>query len=512
MIPFTGGRGTRFVRLRNEDDSTLTFQAGGKFDFGGAKLATEGTWSKAIKKDPLRSEFQFRTGSNAIAGTVDLSDFLFQVDPTAGANRAYDPSLYTARQVNYDRRRAAETLVQVRSDLEIPVSVGDGSTIKIGAKYLSRDKVNNRDYQQLDLNGFTAATAGIGIDEGTTIYGARFKLGPRIDYDTAQAYITANPARAVLNVAGSLGNSLVNDYIVDEDVYAGYAMATLHFGPLTLIPGARVEHTKGAYQGKTIVPTSTVAQGLQRRRIEQLHQRLPGPQRPLRRHRRAGDSRGRDHRDRPPQLRRPRALRPGRYRRQHGDRGQSRPQALALEECQTSASNIICRARAAVGRGLLQAYRRPRSSRSGRTGVAGTFGGVALTNAVVTQPINASSSEVYGVEVALQLPLAFLPAPLDGLGVNLNYTRTGGSTAGVPGRAGSVPNYLQSRDVASAQVYYEKGPGGAARRLFVPLAPARHGGHQTRRPTSSPIRTASSTRARAWRWSSRRWCSSRPRT
>ena len=87
---------------------------------------------------------------------------------------------------------------------------------------------------------------------------------------------------------------------------------------------------------------------------------------------------------------------------------------------------------------------------------AGTFGGVTFSNALVTQPINAQSAELYGVEANLQTQLHFLPSPLDGLGVSGNFTYTDGSARGVPNRADKVPNFLQSKYIGTAQIFYEK--------------------------------------------------------
>ncbi|MFX9915837.1 hypothetical protein ABTP64_18685, partial [Acinetobacter baumannii] len=88
----------------NEDDSTFTGELGGNFHFGTAELQVEGTYSKALKKDPLRSEFSFRTGSTALTGlSLDLSDTLFKVNTANGT--PYNPALYSGYRVNYDRRR-----------------------------------------------------------------------------------------------------------------------------------------------------------------------------------------------------------------------------------------------------------------------------------------------------------------------------------------------------------------------------------------------------------------------
>lgn len=456
IASFTGGRGTRFVRRRIEDDSTFTTQAGGKFDLGGAKLSVQGTYSHAIKKDPLRSEFQFRTGNSltaGIAGTIDVSDVLFVVDPTGTPNRAYDPSFFSALQVNYDRRRASEKLYQGRADLEIPLSFGDDSTIKVGGKYLRRVKTNERDLQQYDLNGFTLSVAG--VEENTYIYDGRYKLGPRVDYDAAQAYITANPARAVLNAAASLGNSLANDYDVRESVYAGYAMATLKFDRLTAIPGVRVEHTAGEYQGKIITAASTPTQGLNARSQQKYTDVFPSVS--LRYDatdqltvRAAGTT----------AIGRPNYAQLAPFvlvdaGANSVSQGNPNLKPLKAQNADLSIEYYLANKGLISVAGFYKHIDDPIFSQGATQ--TGTFGGVALTNALVTQSVNASSAEIYGVEVNAQLPFTFLPAPFDGFGVSLNYTRTGGKSRGVPGRADKVDNFLQSRDVATAQLYFEHG-------------------------------------------------------
>lgn len=458
---FTGGRGTRFVRRRIEDDTTVTVQTGGEFKLSGATLAVEGTYSKALKKDPLRSEFQFRTGNNptaGLSGTYDLTDLLFRVDPNGTPGRAYDASFYPARQVNYDRRRAAETLYQGRADVTLPVpTLGEGTEIKLGAKYLGRRKVNERDFQQFDLNGFTLATAG-GVEEFNYIYGNRYRFGPRVDYDAVQAYVTANPARAVFNAAASLANALVNDYDVREDIYAGYGMGTFRIDKLTIIPGARVEHTDGMYQGKLITPTSTPTQGFDASSRQRYIDVFPdllvrydaSPELTLRA---AGTT----------AIGRPNyaTLAPFVLVDQGANSVSLGTPGLKPLRSQNADVSVEYYLR---NKGLISiaAFYKHIDSPIFSQGLiqSGNFAGVALTNALVTQSINARSAKIYGVEVNAQVPFTFLPQPFDGLGVNLNYTRTGGGATGAPGRTDKVPNFLQSRTVASAQVYYEKGRVG----------------------------------------------------
>ena len=80
----------------------------------------------------------------------------------------------------------------------------------------------------------------------------------------------------------------------------------------------------------------------------------------------------------------------------------------------------------------------------------------------ISQPQNAQSASLLGVEAALQQGFTFLPAPFDGLGVNLNATYIDSDltflTAAGPRQRGF---FFQPEWSANAAVYYEKGPFSA---------------------------------------------------
>ncbi len=92
----------------------------------------------------------------------------------------------------------------------------------------------------------------------------------------------------------------------------------------------------------------------------------------------------------------------------------------------------------------------------GLIGVNGTYGGQAFTNVNVTQAVNADKAIVKGIELNAQVRLGFLPSPFDGFGVSANYSRISGHATGLPGRVGRVPLFLQSKNVGTAQLFYEK--------------------------------------------------------
>jgi hypothetical protein len=72
-----------------------------------------------------------------------------------------------------------------------------------------------------------------------------------------------------------------------------------------------------------------------------------------------------------------------------------------------------------------------------------------------SRPENAEDGRIAGVEFTLQNYFTALPAPFDGLGVNLNYTVTDSSVR-VFGRDDTLPFFKQSNHVGTVAVLYEK--------------------------------------------------------
>jgi TonB-dependent receptor len=85
-----------------------------------------------------------------------------------------------------------------------------------------------------------------------------------------------------------------------------------------------------------------------------------------------------------------------------------------------------------------------------------SFAGVPLVS--LSQPRNATSGELFGVEAQVQQRFTFLPQPLDGFGVSANVTYVTSSVE-VPGReAEDIPFFGQSDWIANAALFFERGP------------------------------------------------------
>ena len=239
------------VRHREENDNTRSVTLGGDFHVGDGQLSMSGGWTRATKADPIRGEFTF--GGPEVAARFDPSTHPYSLLP-AGADAGVfdDPALFTFSKIKAETRRTFEQLWQVRIDYDHPIGIGAGSSFQIGVKYTDRHKNDDHDligYKKGKTGWTLAAIARAGDPD---FYGGMFHFGQRADWAEGMDYIAANAGAAVFDRAGNLPGSLEPDYDVKERIIAGYAMATLRFGRLTLVPGARVERTRDRAAAKKV--------------------------------------------------------------------------------------------------------------------------------------------------------------------------------------------------------------------------------------------------------------------
>lgn len=447
----------RLLRNRQEITDTNTFSLGGQFEFSDLKLTVEGTHAKSRKRDPVRDEVEYRAAAGTgLGATFDLGSGM--PDGFVANAAALNPANYRLNNYKQVSRIAGETLDQLRADLEIPFrAIGDDSTIKVGAKWMRRDRFQDQTGRTFTATG--AATNRTIADDlaGTTatVFDGAYTFGPTINFNSAQSYVFGNPGLFTVNAADEVSQSKTSDYRVKETVTAGYVMATFRSGGLTVIPGVRVEHTVGdtaavIYRAGVTTLTSDF------------------------------DSFGKySYTSWFPSINAKYVASRNLQFRAAVTTAIGRPPFVNLAPTVTvdTGSNTV-----SLGNPNLQ----PQKSLNFDAGIeyyfnseggisisafhkriknpifattllnqTGTYGGVALVNATVNSFGNGDSGTLTGVEFAVQKPLTFLPSPFDGLGINANLTLSHSSLK-VPGRTVKTPMVGQASTIASVQIYYEK--------------------------------------------------------
>jgi len=451
---FSDAQALRAFRMREETTRTLTASTGGTFQFGEHTLTAEGTWSRANKRDPQRDRWGFVAGD--ISGRYQLDPRGYQVSFDDDA--AFTPSAFVLDFWQPEHRRATEDLTQARADYLIPF--GDhGSDIQFGMKYTRREKTNSENEELWGYAGGPMTMADIVNGRIDTVMGGRYRLGPRVDGRRVDEYIRAHPGEFRRDEAATLGASLGGDYAINEDITAAYVMTRLWLGDVTVIPGVRVEQTKGKYAAHAFDRTTArLDQPFNRFGSRSYTDFFPG----INLRWDAGESlvlRGAltraigrpDYASLAPFI----DVRDGSNLQPRVTMGNPDLNPLYSNNFDLSLEYYV------GNRGILSAavfYKDIAHPiyEVNRTNQSGDFGGIELTNARVRTWDNARKARVSGVELNAQYELGFLPAPLDGLSIGVNASFVDSEAQGLPARSDKVPLLDQSDRVVSALLSYEK--------------------------------------------------------
>ncbi len=451
---FEGAEAIRAIRTREETTTSFTASTGGEFRFGDNRLELEATYSRANKRDPRRDEWGFV--AEDVSGSYSIGprsyDFSFADDA------AFDPANFEPDFFEPESRRAVEDLYQFRADYVMPFG-GDGSDLQVGVKYLRRDKDNDVDGRAWEYDDGDLTMADVAGNTVDSVFGSRYRLGPLVSGPRADAYFNANPGEFEEDAEGTLSATLATDFRIEETITAAYAMARLWFGNVTVIPGLRIEHTKGSYAAHAFdVETSSIDQPFNVFGSRSYTDLFPGVN--IRWD--AGDNlvvRGAVTRA----IGRPNYESIAPFVEIQGA-GSLEPEVTMgnpdLDPLYST--NLDLSVEYYVGnRGVLSAavFYKDISNpiyAVTRTDQDGVFGGLPLTGAEVGTWDNAEKAKVSGIELNAQYELGFLPSPFDGFSVGGNITFVDSEAEGLPARSDTVPLISQSDRVASAQLSYEK--------------------------------------------------------
>lgn len=254
---FVSGRSTVEYRyyLQKHNISNYAFEGKHTLGDGATKLDYTVALGNAEKQTPKRVDWEFRSGTN-IASSIDTGREYWVVTP--GAN-FFEASNYPFRRVRFRRDEETEDNFTLATNLKRELQIaGHDAFWQLGGKYYSRDKAwdrTNTDYAAgTGANLFNLSQFGVS-SPAHEIFGGTFKMSPQIDLPAIEAFFAANPNYFVANPSGSLSNSYVTDFALEEQVAAAYAMGSVKFGRLSVLAGLRVEQSDGDVE-QTELPTA----------------------------------------------------------------------------------------------------------------------------------------------------------------------------------------------------------------------------------------------------------------
>lgn len=457
----TKGTATILVRRREENDHTQSAILGGDFsDVAGGTLSIAAGYTRAVKQDPLRSEFTFTTAKGGVNLAYDGSSYPYSLTPATAGYFGNASNFYFSKY-NIESRYAYEQLWQGKLDYTHPLEIGDGSEFSFGAKITDRHKDDDHNKMTYSATSTKWFLNNVGYTGNTGFYGNQFSFGQRINYFAARDYLMSNLstlATGSATTSGNISDSLASDYDVRERITAGYAQMKLKFGGLTLIPGVRVENTYDSTKAKIVNAASKITDGFNTFGKVNYTDVFPGLNakydvtKDLLLRGAVTTSIGRPNY---PQL---------------------APYVTVTDTSQTATA-------VSIGNPNLKPYRSVNLDASvefypaqGSIISAGIFtksidnpiystttlqnnvtlGNVLYSAANVTQPFNADHENVTGVEFNVQHQFTTLPGALSGFGVSANFSHVWGSASAAAIRGGNVPLAYQSKNVGTAQLFYEK--------------------------------------------------------
>ncbi|HEY0682918.1 MAG TPA: TonB-dependent receptor [Steroidobacter sp.] len=442
----------RDIKDRFEKQTISSLNVGGETFADAWTFKYNGSWSTAKEReagslDPVEFQREFE-GEDELDVSFDYSNWRLPRFTLGGGNfRAYrDPAEFEFDQIERTSLSLSEDEeLAARFDISRDFALSSGQfTVQFGAKARMREKTYDKQVDVFDgFDGdFTLADV-----QGSPSYGLAtlwaVPSGPAV-----RNFINANIGSFELNAADTAFESNIADYSVDEDIYAGYVLGRLEQGPLRLIGGVRVEQTRNDV-GANIVARADDDVAV------------------------TATSFDRDYTDVLPSVNvRYQAadellLRGGLYRSLvRPNIGDIAPR-FVVEDDEAEFGNPELKPYDAwnldvsaewylSNNGVLQAgvfFKRIEDFIVDVRYEDLEFLGITLDEVVIPQ--NGDEAKVKGVELNYQQSLSFLPAPLDGLLVGLNYTYTD-AEGEIDGE--TVALQASAENTFNASLGYEKGP------------------------------------------------------
>ena len=235
--------------FEERNTSLFTFQAGGENNFDAFKLDYQAGWSQSIVD---RSENLFPFLETGVEFTIDDSN---TKRPTATPLEEKPvPADMDLEEMNYIVDNYRDQEFSARVNLEFPINIG---SLKAGASAILKEQDANElgafSEYHYQFQGFLNLE---GFEEGDlnrlSIFDDRYDLERLADPEQALSFFEASIPNMRLDDRAYYKDSEIYNYFGDENVYGAYGMATLEFNPITVLLGARVEHTASSYEGRVV--------------------------------------------------------------------------------------------------------------------------------------------------------------------------------------------------------------------------------------------------------------------
>ncbi|QTD57418.1 TonB-dependent receptor [Parasphingorhabdus cellanae] len=256
------------LRLEQKEKSVLAIMAGGSSEIGSDWIIDYGAAFVHNEVREPNQSWQFRGNPGPVS--LDFSDRLYTVIPDNGF---LEPSDLGFRSFTAQDDSGDEDIWQGRLDFTRNLALGEDSFLKFGANIRLTDKsfdAETANYGRGDADNRFTLDGLSGPD--VTVFprsGRGYRITPVIDEFLIQDFTNANlnGPLFVFDDGDTLEDGTLDDFSLDENIYAGYMMANLDFGEIAVTAGLRVERTELDITGFRLdEETTTVLPATERKR------------------------------------------------------------------------------------------------------------------------------------------------------------------------------------------------------------------------------------------------------
>ena len=233
-----------------ENHRNTVIAVGGSDRWGGAILDYHGAYSRATFRVDQNIGAKFK--GSAIPFTYDqVSDAPYPIFGFPAGTNLNDPSLYKLSSLSNDQQHDLDEEYSGAVNLSVPLHLIGDDHVKVGGEVRLRDKTAAEVNEAYAVPG-GVTLAGYSGPALAPYYDGHYTNGPVIDRYAIRSLLASLTPATTYNYASYLQGS--------EDIYAGYVQYTTTIDKWSFLAGVRVEDTEasyGAYQFNTDVNGNT---------------------------------------------------------------------------------------------------------------------------------------------------------------------------------------------------------------------------------------------------------------
>ncbi len=248
------GNFERELKDRFEEQTIWSVSAGGNSLLGDMTLDYNFSFSHADEDEPNRRDITFELKD--IDMTYDISNPDL---PRFTGNGFNDASAFEFSDLVIENNKTSDEDFTAGANLTIPYSLSENlGTLKFGLKFRAKNKERINDVKVYDAyagtinDGDLSLADVVGDFEDDEFLENEYAIGLAPDPDKVENLVDNNLNDFELNTDDSRLDTDPANYEATENIIAAYLMTTLNVGDLMILPGARLEMTNLEYTGNVV--------------------------------------------------------------------------------------------------------------------------------------------------------------------------------------------------------------------------------------------------------------------